>query len=137
MDVNLYQCFLDGINSDYDPFNQKDAQTINLIKSVKLKQTKYGDLIFQQASPCWIRDSRAGEKVALKLGISFRKEGKIRHESVTLIDSVGGNSNEANFAFQHARRALMRCEKAGFGFPSDDYSSWKYVVTIFDPTMAN
>ena len=136
LDVALYQCFLAGINSDYDPFNQTNTQTIELIKSVNFNQTKYGDLIFKQANQCWDRGSRRGEKVALKLGISLRKDGKIRHETVTLIDSVGGNSNDANFAFQHARRALMRCEKAGFGFPIEDYSSWQYVVTIFDPQAA-
>lgn len=135
LDVTLYQCFLDRVQLKYDPFNETDTKAIEQKLVVNFKQTKYGKLLFEQTLPCISLSRSRNSRVALKIGASFEKNGKVNLSSIQLLDSVGGNSNSVKVAFQQIRKAIMSCENDGFGFPTDDHASWAYVVTVFDFDM--
>ena len=135
LDTTLYQCFLDRVQLNYDPFNETNTKAIEQKLVVNFRQTKYGKQLFEQTLPCISLSNRQDRKVALKIGASFEKNGKINLSSIQLVDSVGGNSNSVKVAFQQIRRAIMRCENDGFGFPTEDHASWAYVVAVFNFDM--
>ncbi|WP_435141348.1 energy transducer TonB [Pseudopelagicola sp. nBUS_19] len=82
---------------------------------------------------CWVVDvgSRAAD-VTVTIGFSLEKNGKVRGD-IRLINAEGGDDTASGAAFQAARRAVLRCEKAGYDLPKDKYDHWRDVEITFNP----
>lgn len=133
LDVQLYQCFLASIGSNYDPFNETDTKVIEQELANKFNQTKYGKLLLDQTDECLPSSINEYENVAIKIGASFLKDGKVDPTSIKLIDHVGANTNRINALYIVLRRAMLLCGTGGFDFPEHDYLSWRYVTVVLNP----
>ena len=135
LDVKLYQCFLARIGSNYDPFNETDTKIIEQELANKFKQTKYGKLLLEQTDECLPSSVNEYENVAIKIGASFSKDGRLDPTSIKLIDRVGANTNTINALYMVLRRSMLLCGKGGFDFPEHDYLSWRYVTVVLNPAV--
>ena len=56
---------------------------------------------------------------------------------VRLVSSSGGDAGAAEVAFQAARRAVLRCQSQGAGFPlpPEKFATWQSMELTFDPSQ--
>ena len=45
----------------------------------------------------------------------------------------GGSGQAAEVAWQAARRAILRCEGAGYGLPAEKFAQWREIEMVFNP----
>ena len=135
LDVQLYQCFLARIGSNYDPFNETDTKAVEQELANKFIQTKYGKLLLDQTDECLPTSIDDYENVAVKISASFSKDGKVDPTSIKLIDHVGANTNRINALYIVLRRTMLLCGTGGFNFPEHDYLSWRYITVVLNPAL--
>ena len=87
-----------------------------------------------QVLNCWAVNigSRAAN-VSVILSMDMQPDGKVVASSMEMIGFKNGNQSDANVAFQAARRAVLRCQKAGYDLPKEKYKHWRNIELTFDP----
>ena len=87
-----------------------------------------------QVLNCWAVNigSRAAN-VSVILSMDMQPDGKVVASSMEMIGYKDGNQSDANVAFQAARRAVLRCQKAGYDLPKEKYEHWRNIELTFDP----
>jgi GH24 family phage-related lysozyme (muramidase) len=87
-----------------------------------------------QVLNCWAVNigSRAAN-VSVIVSMDMQPDGKVVASSMEMIGYKDGNQSDANVAFQAARRAILRCQKAGYDLPKDKYEHWRSIELTFDP----
>lgn len=83
---------------------------------------------------CWNVDPGAEwARVSVTVGFSLDQTGKVSGDP-SLLSFTGGTDAQAQTAFQAARRAILRCQSAGYQLPADKYDQWQNVEITFDPS---
>ncbi len=85
---------------------------------------------------CWSVGSISTDAQQTVVTVSFElgRDGRVVGEPV-LVESQGASSEEAaRSAFEAARRAIVRCQGAGFPLPPEKYEQWRDVLMTFNPT---
>ena len=87
-----------------------------------------------QVFNCWAinKGSRASE-VTVVVSMDMQPDGKVVASSIEMIGYKDGSLADANFAFQAARRAVLRCQRDGYDLPNDKYEHWRNIELTFDP----
>ena len=88
----------------------------------------------KQVMNCWAVNigSRAAN-VSVIVSMDMQPDGKVVASSMEMIGFKNGNQSDANVAFQAARRAVLRCQKAGYDLPKEKYEHWRNIELTFDP----
>ena len=83
---------------------------------------------------CWNVDpGSVAARVTVEVGFQLNRDGTVVGNQVNRLGSEGDQS-ATNTAFEAARRAILRCQGAGYQLPPDKYEQWKDVVIVFDPS---
>ena len=87
-----------------------------------------------QVLNCWAVNigSRAAT-VRVIVSMDMQPDGKVVASSMEMIGFKDGTQSDANFAFQAARRAILRCQRDGYDLPKDKYEHWRNIELTFDP----
>lgn len=87
-----------------------------------------------QVLNCWsVNIGSRAAKVSVIVSMDMQPDGKVVASSIEMIGYKDGNQSDANFAFQAARRAMLRCQKDGYDLPKDKYEHWRNIEVTFDP----
>ena len=71
------------------------------------------------------------EDAQMIVGANFNRDGKVKASSLSLIHHSINSDTRANVLFQGIRRAILRCQGAGYLLPSENYDSWKSLTISF------
>lgn len=87
-----------------------------------------------QVAQCWrLPEGVAGaEDLRVVLSVELDPTGSIVGEP-RLIEPASAQSRAVLSAFEAARRAILRCQGAGFELPRDKYAQWRSLELVFDP----
>lgn len=85
---------------------------------------------------CWVVDVGSPE-AETTVTVSFRMnlDGTVNAESIQLMSHDASDEEIAERAFLSARRAILRCQRAGYPLPEGKYEDWKEMELTFDPTQ--
>jgi len=98
-----------------------------------LAHEEVNDLI-DAIKKCWfIEHSKKYSKISVTLGVSFDRKGTPLSDSIYLISSSEGNSNDIKMAYRSALRAIFLCAGDGYDLPHDKYNVWKQMEIAFIP----
>lgn len=86
-----------------------------------------------QISACWVVNT-GGPLLRITLEAELRPDGTVVSGSVRLIDAPEAPADDVAYAFQAARRALLRCQGSGYNLPQRHYAQWQTVELVFDAT---
>jgi hypothetical protein len=87
-----------------------------------------------EVAQCWNVGalSSGALQARIVIGLSVERNGKPDNSSLHLIEVAAGTDNEAEQAFQAARRAIIRCGSTGLSLPPSKYAHWKNLELQFD-----
>jgi hypothetical protein len=90
----------------------------------------------RQIGNCWNvgATSTGALNTVVEMSFSMTLDAKPVQGSFQLISSSGGSANDADTAFEAARRAIIRCTSEGYDLPRDQYEQWQWVILTVDPT---
>jgi hypothetical protein len=95
------------------------------------------DVLRTAISNCWVVEPESeAANVVVEVAFGLTVEGKVVNDAVTLVRSSDAPAEAVEMAFQSARRAILRCQGAGFALPVETYQEWRDVVITFDPPVA-
>ena len=77
--------------------------------------------------------STEAQQVTVTVGFSMTPSATIEQGSVYIVDSSAGSDGAITQAFQAARRAIIRCDRDGYGLPPEKYEAWRDVEITFNP----
>lgn len=82
---------------------------------------------------CWVVDS-GGQSSGVIVTVAFEmnRDGTVAGD-VRLVSAQGGNDAAQRTAFEKARRAILRCQRGGYGLPVDKYEQWREIEATFNP----
>lgn len=91
----------------------------------------------RQIGNCWNTGSLStgAQSTIIIMGFDMTPEGRPVSDTIRLLSFTGGGQNDADAAFQTARRALIRCTDDGYDLPREQYDLWKRVELTVDPTQ--
>ena len=82
---------------------------------------------------CWIVDKgNPVFNVKLTVAMSMTPEGKVRDNTVRMIRGEGGSDDAIMTAYEHIRRAILRCGITGYDLPKEKYDKWREIEIRFD-----
>lgn len=85
-------------------------------------------------SNCWVVDvGSQAANVVVTVAFSLDQDGKVIGGSLKMIRAEGGDDNAVSSAFGAARRAVLRCQNAGYDLPREKYAQWRDVELTFNP----
>ena len=67
----------------------------------------------------------------LVVSVSFSRDGKVKPSSISLHDHSINSDTRAKFLYEGTRRAFLRCQKAGYSLPEENYESWETLKITF------
>lgn len=95
----------------------------------------YEDKIKSAISHCLVTSTVSSygipEDAQMIVGANFNRDGKVKASSLSLIHHSINSDTRANVLFQGIRRAILRCQGAGYLLPSENYDSWKSMTISF------
>lgn len=101
-----------------------------------MTDSELGDLR-RAISGCWnvdVGSEAAGVTVtvAFEMGQDRRVAGDVR-----LVSASAASAGAVEIAFQSARRAVLRCQSQGAGFPlpPEKFDTWREMELTFDPAQ--
>ena len=77
--------------------------------------------------------STAGMRTVLTVGFSLDIDGRLRSETIKLVDAQSESEIAESRAFEAARRAIICGLGKDLEFPPESYSSWQNIEMRFDP----
>ena len=77
--------------------------------------------------------STAGMRTVLTVGFSLDIDGRLRSETIKLVDAQSESEIATSRAFEAARRAIICGFAEDLEFPLESYSSWQNIEMRFDP----
>lgn len=90
----------------------------------------------QTLRDCWNVDvGSEAAQVTVTLAFNLNPDGRVAGD-VRLVRHDGTTPEAAEAAYQSARRAVLRCQGAGFLLPAEDYEQWRHVELTFNPLRA-
>ena len=95
----------------------------------------YEDKIKSAISHCLVTSTVSPygipEDAQMIIGANFSQDGKVKASSLILIYHSINSETRANVLFQGIRRAILRCQGAGYLLPPENYDSWKSMTITF------
>lgn len=91
----------------------------------------------RQVGNCWNTGtlSTGAQSTIIDMVFDMTPDGRPVTASIQLDGFSGGNADDAQAAFDTARRALLRCSgDTGYDLPRDQYEQWQRVILTVDPT---
>ena len=79
--------------------------------------------------------STAGMRTVLTVGFSLDRNGKLKVETIKLVDAQSESEVAESRAFEAARRAIICGLGKGLELPPESYSSWQNIEMRFDPEL--
>ena len=107
---------------------RKIASTINSPLKNPLTQMELENFS-DKIKSCWF-DPPA--EIKLTLYMELGQDGRVKKNSIRLVEVFGGDKNQQRLAFEKARRAIIICEQDGYSLPPKKYESWKEVEITFN-----
>ncbi len=87
---------------------------------------------------CWRVDTGSeASRVTVQVTFTLGRDRRVVGNVIEMVGNSGGSNGAVNAAFEAARRAILRCQSEGGGFPLDDaqFEQWREVRMTFDPTQ--
>jgi len=86
---------------------------------------------------CWNIGSLSPEaqQTAVVVALSLGRDGRVDPESVRMVTSSSHDPAVTAQAYAAARRAVLRCGRAGFDLPRAQYELWREMELTFDPRV--
>lgn len=81
---------------------------------------------------CWVvPENDAETDIRVTVAFSLDREGRVEGE-IVLREAWGGDEAAHERVFQSLRRAVLRCQGAGYDLPAERYESWREVLLTGD-----
>ncbi len=77
--------------------------------------------------------SSRGLNVTVVVGVSMNRDGTPDAGSIRMLSFEGGNKDDADRAFEYARRAILICGRKGYDLPAGKYAHWREIEMTFNP----
>lgn len=86
---------------------------------------------------CWNVGALSTEsmRTVVTVGFSLERNGKLRAETIKLVDAQSESEVAESRAFEVARRAIICGLGKGLELPPESYSSWQNIEMRFDPEL--
>ena len=72
-------------------------------------------------------------KVSITVGFQLSRERRVVAPSLEMLSYPRGTKSEAYIGFNHAKKAILRCQRNGYNLPKDKYADWKNIELKFEP----
>lgn len=84
---------------------------------------------------CWNLGGTSTEamRVTVTVAMDMQPDGKPVPSTIRMVNFTGGSEKAAKDAFEAARRAILRCQRAGYGLPAEKYEQWRQIEMTFNP----
>ena len=84
-----------------------------------------------QIQQCW--SVPTGDATAVTVSLELHEDGTVLAETIALVSPTVPQGEATEQSFQAARRAILRCQGAGYDLPVDKYAHWREIELTFDP----
>lgn len=83
---------------------------------------------------CWNVDTgNRSSDVIVTVSVELSRDGKVKSDTLKMIDGRGGSATAIKSAFEKARRAILICGRNGYDLPQEKYDHWDTIEITFDP----
>jgi outer membrane biosynthesis protein TonB len=83
---------------------------------------------------CWVVDvGSEAANVVVTVAMEMGRDGRVVASSMRMVGATGGSGPAVEVAYQAARRAILRCQRDGYGLPAEKYEQWKQIEMTFNP----
>jgi len=72
-------------------------------------------------------------RTTVVVGFSLNRDGTPVGGSIRLVEILEGTEAGADYAYDAARRAILRCGGRGFDLPGESYDRWRDIEAVFNP----